>query len=355
MKVVVYPADSHGCGHHRLIWVSEILKNQGHNVELVKPDERAVTLIVNNHDTVQDVRVADDVDVVVFQRVTHTYIGQAVKILRRKGIATVVDVDDDLTRIHPSNPAFDALHPRRYGKLKNGQRHLHSWNILTEACKNATLVTASTEALLPRYARHGRGIVLHNYLMDHYYDIPREDSDVIGWPASLHSHPTDPSAVGNSIARLLSQGATFRVFSKPDGIKKEFGITGAQEFEWINPIELYDWPKQIAKIGIGIAPLVDTKFNASKSWLKPLELAACGVPWVGSPRIEYKRLHNKGCGFLVDRPKDWYKTLKMLRSNPLMRADASEAGRNVAAQLKLRDHAWRWMEAWEEAVRLERS
>ncbi len=99
----------------------------------------------------------------------------------------------------------------------------------------------------------------------------------------------------------------------------------------------------------------DTKFNASKSWLKALELSAVGVPWVGSPRAEYTRLHAYGAGILASKPKDWYRALNQLRSSEVLRKELSDAGREAAAQLKIRDHAWRWVEAWEDAVRIQRS
>ena len=56
----------------------------------------------------------------------------------------------------------------------------------------------------------------------------------------------------------------------------------------------------VAKLGIGVAPLADTKFNAAKSWLKMAEMAALGVPCVVSPRAEYMRLHEQWIGSLAE-------------------------------------------------------
>lgn len=351
MKVITYPADNYGCGHHRVIWPARYLADQGVDVEVVQPAERQLQLEIRN-DRVVKVHLKHEVDVLVLQRVTHLFVQQAIPLLREQGIAVVIDIDDDLATIHPDNPAHDAIHPKWFGKTRNGERHLHSWKVLADACRDATLVTVSTSALLDRYATHGRGVVIHNYLADHYYQQRHDDSALVGWAASLHSHPNDPAVVGPAIARLTREGVQFRVFSELDGVVKAFGLDG--DPDWVSSVDLLDWPKQVAELGVGIAPLADTKFNAAKSWLKPLELAACGVPWVGSPRAEYRRLHELGCGFLADRPKDWYKLVKNLVKNPSLRAEASEAGVRVAQQLKLRDHAWRWSEAWDLALRLQR-
>ena len=116
-----------------------------------------------------------------------------------------------------------------------------------------------------------------------------------------------------------------------------------------------DWPSAVAELGIGIAPLADTRFNACKSWLKPVEMSALGVPWVGSPRAEYRRLADMGAGVLADNSRRWFRELDRLRRSPGLRAERSEAGRAVAEGLRLRQNAWRWLEAWDEALRLQHS
>jgi hypothetical protein len=349
--VLVYPADATGCGHHRLIWPTEELRRQGHDVAIVRPSERHLRLVVNDETgTVVDVVLPRDVDVVVLQRVTHRYLVQAITALRAKGVAVVVDVDDDLTAVHPSNPAWRALHPRGERATRD-----HTWANLTEACRAATLVTVTTPALLRRYAGHGRGRVLYNYLASHYCDVAHVDSDLVGWPAALASHPNDPSVVGSAIARLVAEGVRFAVTSEHPGVATAFGLADDRSIEYVGSIDLPDWPSALTRLGVGIAPLADTRFNAAKSWLKPLELAAVGVPWVASPRVEYRRLHDLGCGVLVDKPKLWYRALRRLVDEPARRAELGLAGREVAASLRLSDHAWRWWEAWSDALTLQRN
>lgn len=350
MKVIVYPADRSGCGHFRMIWVGQLLHAAGHDVHVVRAEERQVRLVMEG-DTVRDVLV--EADVVVFQRLTHRWMADAVAILRGKGIAVVVDVDDDLTSIHPSNPAYAGLHPRNEGRRsKDGRVHQHSWRNLSTACRTATLVTVSTPALLPVYASHGRGQVLYNYLPDLYDNLPHEDSDTIGWPGSYHSHPNDPEVVGGAIARLVDEGAEFVMRGDPTGAGKAFGLT---QDPVGGGVPITEWPRAVAELGIGIAPLADTRFNAAKSWLKIEEMCAVGVPWVASPRVEYRRLHAMGAGVLADRPRAWYRELKRLRESAALRQEMSEAGRAVAAQLRLVDHSWRWAEAWSRAYEMQKA
>lgn len=353
MKVYVYPADEHGCGYHRLIWASIYLQQQGHDVVVIMPGSRALQLQLQG-DRPVSIEMPDDCDVAVFQRVTNRYMAGVLPLIRRKGIAVVVDVDDDLMNIHPSNPAFYALHPRNEGLIgANGEVSHHSWHHLTTACNAATLVTTSAPSLIQRYAPD-HGHVIYNHLAEHYYGWDHEDSDVIGWPAALMSHPTDPDAVGNAIARLVNMdGAEFRVTAHPNGVGRAFGLSA--DPPGITAMTSVDqWPGVVAQLGIGIAPLAPTVFNQSKSWLKPLEMSAVGVPWVGSASAEYSRFYElTGAGALADTPKRWYRLLRDLRRSADMRDDFRGMGYAAAEQFRMVPNAWKWWEAWELAYAME--
>lgn len=153
------------------------------------------------------------------------------------------------------------------------------------------------------------------------------------------------------MARLTADGADFRVVGDPTATGGAFGLL--EDPPGLRGVDIHGWPAAVATLGIGVTPLADTRFNAAKSWLKPLELSALGVPWVGSPRAEYARLHARGAGVLADSPRRWYRELDRLRRSPELRADVAGRGREVAEGLRLRDNAWRWLEAWEHARSLQ--
>lgn len=341
MKVYVYPADIYGCGYYRLIWPAQVLIEQGHEVEVVLPGDVTGLGLKRAPLTGElgEVIYPQDADVVVFQRPSHPHLIRVLELLLAKGVAVVVDVDDDLNHIHPANPAWAHMHPRSPTE--------HSWAEVGRACRKATLVTVSTSRLARVYGTHGRVHVLDNYVPASYLDVPRVDASWIGWAGSTHSHPTDLTAIGSSISRLIADGIPFRVVGSAVGAGRQLGlIVDPNE---TGPIPFPEWPEAVASIGIGVAPLDDTVFNASKSWLKPLEYAAMGVPWVGSPRAEYARLHALGCGLLAERSREWERLLRGLVNSQGLREELSIKGRAVAATLTIEEHAWRWMEAWERA------
>jgi hypothetical protein len=346
-----------------------VLIHQGHDVTYVPQGDRRVKMGFDGDGVLQWMDVPE-VDVVVFQRISDRRLLQAVTYLRARGIAVVVDIDDDLTAIHPAHPGFMQLNPNRAQHIvrqgvnagyvrsreqadfitKNLEKqHNHSWRYVEEACRVATLVTVSTDGLLRRYGS-GHGRVVRNYAPDHYLLVEHIDSDVIGWPAAFPSHPNDPDAVGNAMRRLVGGGATFRMIGESDGAGRAFGLDADPPG---GDVELDEWPHALSQLGVGIAPLADTRFNAGKSWLKPLEMSAVGVPWVASPRAEYVRLHKLGAGLLAERPKDWYRAMRSLVADPARRLELSLAGRDVATRLRLSNNAWHHLEAWSDAVALQ--
>jgi Glycosyl transferases group 1 len=353
VKVYIWAADNYGCGHHRAHWPAQVLQRAGHQVVVVPPQTRSLPIYTDRASgQIAHVSYPVDADVLVFQRLTDRRVVETFGWLRAHGLAVVVDVDDDLAAIHPANPAFEVMHPRRAAAGSP-----HSWRHLADACRQATMVTVSTPELLKRYAPHGRGRVVPNTLAAHYYGLPRRPPDAaatIGWPGNIYSHPDDPQATGGAVGRLVRAGHPFRVIGDPAGLGRPFGLDA--DPAGTGDVSLADWPATIATLlSIGLAPLADTRFNAAKSWLKPLELAACGVAWVGSPRVEYRRLHQLGCGLLAEGPRDWHRHLSRLLASPALRGELAEAGLQVAAQLKLADHAWRWWEAWADALALQRA
>lgn len=345
----MFPADEAGCGHYRLIWPAEQLQRQGHDVVVVAAKERNTTLQAKmNGERMVSVSVPQDADVIVFQRVTHRYLVQAFELLRQNGIAVVVDMDDDLTCIHPANPAFHMLHPTsRYAD--------HSWQNTLLACEAATLVTVSTPALLDRYAKHGRGKVLYNAVPKMMFDVPHIDSNVVGWAGSVHSHPTDLQVMGSAPAQLLQLGAKFKIAGPLDGVHKSFGVPSTVPIESTGVIDLEAWPLAVNSLGIGLAPLADSKFNAAKSWLKLLEYGALGIPAVASPRAEYTRLHKQGVGWLAGKPAAWKSKIKTLIDSADARIELGGRSREAVAKHTIEENAWRWWESWSEALAIQRT
>jgi hypothetical protein len=338
VKIYVYPADQAGCGKYRMYWPAEALQAQGCDmITVVNPGDTTGIGGRLDGDTLVEAHFPDDAEIVVLQRPCSQYLTDAIPLMQAKGVVVVVDMDDDLASVHPSNPAFQFMHPKR--------SPTSNWHHVARACKMADLVTVSTPQLAERYGAHGRVAILPNCVPGKFLKVEHEDNDEVGWAGALHSHPTDPQAIGAGL-RLAGLEHCRIIGPAEDGLDQAFSIQC--EADGLIPFDI--WPNAVTRLGVGLAPLADTRFNQAKSWLKPLEYAACGVPWVGSDLPEYRRFFNlTGSGHLAIKPKNWAAAIKRLRRDAAYRHDQSAAGRMVAAEWTIEGNAWRWLEAWDGA------
>lgn len=349
MRVVVFPADSWACGHYRVIWPADVLRGQGWEIFIVPPNEKTgfhVKTVEDEHGKqILTELNAPECDLVVLQRPGHHLQPQLLKALRMAGIAVVVDMDDDMSTLSQHHVAFRMYSTRT--------RTDFSWRNALESCKLATLVTTSTAELQRIYAPHGRGMVLDNYVPKAYLETG-ESAPGFGWAGTVSSHPDDLQVCGNAVQRLQDEGYPFRVVG--DGKKVKELLRLKQDLQVTGGIGLGEWARTIRQtLQVGMVPLAATKFNTSKSRLKGIEYMAGGVPWVASPRQEYRRLQREsGCGLLADTPKQWYQQLKLLLTDEVLRKEQAEMGREYMKDQTYEEQAWRWAEAWTRAVEIQR-
>lgn len=357
MRVKLFPTDVWGCGHYRMAWPTFAVAEQGLlDASIIEPSKRHIAMNLDPYtgEATWEQFPVEAGDVAVFQRSTTRFLPSAMRLLQSRGVAVVVDMDDDLANVHPRNATWLATHPRS----TSGIAALHDWRIAEECCGIADLVTVTTDRLAQKYAPHGRVAVLPNCVPEDYLSIPHVDSARVGWAGSMEIHPDDIQVTGSTIARLMQRGVEFCVVGpvRPEdddedqergplaralGLPKDPPSTGAVEFP--------RYPETIAQFGIGIAPLKLSVFNQAKSWLKPLEYSAVGVPWVASPTQPYLAFAAEGCGLIAYKPKDWERLLRQLVRDEHTRVEMSEAGREVARRWTYEGNAWRWAEAWEQA------
>jgi glycosyltransferase involved in cell wall biosynthesis len=330
MRVRIFPADQTGCGHYRLIW-------PGRLVDVMLSD-----WTVQLGEQLPTNLSRDDCDVAVFQRVMRSQVAVMIPVLRSRGIKVVVDVDDDFSALHSHHPARRLLDPKI--------RPTNNWNVLREACALADLVTTSTPALAKRYAGHGRVAVLPNCVPDWMWELPREsDGRTVGWGGFVAYHPGDLDVTRGGVAAAVSEKrARFVVVGAADGVAKALSLPADPEAT--GPVKFDQYHRQLGSLDVGIAPLADNAFNSAKSWLKGLEYAAAGVPFVASDVAEYRKLADLGLGVVVGpRAREWRREVRRLLESDL--AAESAAIRSAAEPWKMTNHVWRWAEAWANAGR----
>lgn len=362
MRVAVHAADMGGCGYYRLIWPARALQAAGYDVIVYTAESNDgaggkfdAVFMEDEHGIprVTDALIEDDVDVIVFQRPLKREIVESIPILQKKGIAVVVEIDDLFHAMSAHNAAFLRANPRYFPD--------ENWNWLKRACQQATLVTCTTPTLADAYGSHGRCDVIPNYVPARYLDIPtpeREiDAVVIGWSGYIGSHPHDLQQVGASVATVVRQtGAIIGVVGPGEGVSRRFGL-GNQPVLASGWVGLAEYPAYLAQLDIGLVPLEMTLFNQAKSWLKGLEFASVGVPFLASPTEPYLDLESKGIGWTCRKPKEWQHQLKRLVTEPGLAAEMGANSRELVRSLGLtiEEQCGRWWDAWEWAWTIQKT
>ena len=346
MKVYVLPADAFGCGHYRVIWPADVLRSQGFDVTIIPPDGQSGFEVNVRDNVLTGARVPEDADVIVMQRPAHPLQPQLIRMMRQNHIAVVVDMDDDMSSIHPNNIAFNMYRPSSSTQF--------SWRHAAESCKEATLVTVSTPALKRIYGNHGRSIVLDNYVPARCLEYDKPVTGFFGWAGTTSSHPNDLQMTGRAIQQLIDAGYPFQVIGGRSKVQAAAKLKEQPPFT--GSMGLDKWVRMIAEhCDVGLVPLAPTAFNASKSRLKGIEYLAAGVPFVYSPREEYRRLNREsGCGLAADTPRQWFTQVKRLMDDEVLRKEQVEMGRAFMADQTYQAQAYRWAEAWRRAYETER-
>lgn len=340
--VHVYPADTSGCGAYRCILPAEALAADGADVRVVLPGRNEglqVSVRVVDGRRVVDSVVRPDCDVLVLQRPLMGALVETIPYLQAAGVAVVVEVDDDFDTVHPQNVSWRHVQPHK--NTWNNREHLH------QACHLADLVTVSTPALAARYGKHGRVAIVPNRVPRWYFGVERAANPVpvCGWPGAVNTHPTDLEVTGRGVGKAVARAkATFRVIGPGDLVRRKLDLWHDPEVTGFVSLDRY--PRELARLDIGIAPLADTAFNRAKSFLKPLELAAAGAACVASPVGEYHAAAAEGLCLLASTPKEWERTVNRLLIDADARAEVSARGRAAAGRHVLEDHLDSWSDAW---------
>ena len=361
MKVNLYAADLGGCGHYRIIWPGEALKVNSTVLDVTittetDKDKAVIQTTCIDHPETGERIVVDatppDADVVVLQRPLVRDLVLTIPFLQARGVAVVVEVDDDFHSIHPHNIAWRTSDPAQSPAVNR------DW--LMRACKMADLVTVSTPVLAERYAPHGRFAVLPNYLPPHAYKAQASAAHMppdgsrgavwVGWTGTIATHPDDLQVTHGAVGQaLIKTGAGLWVTGPELGVRERLGVPDDTPFHSTGWVPLKDYYGAMAGMDIGIVPLNDSPFNRAKSWLKGLEMAALGIPFIASPLPEYQALANLGIGETVAKPRMWEGILKALIKDKDRREAVAYDAWRASETLSIDQHVWKWEDAYLQA------
>lgn len=280
---------------------------------------------------------------------------KAISGLKRVGMKIIYDLDDNIWSLPPYNPMAKAFKELQHG--------------FARCASIADLMTVSTIGLRTA-ARTGFSSskpieVIPNAIdfnLFHKKDIKRQDDKVIvGWGGST-THSEDVREAfsvitdvldknPNAIMEIVGASAieTNKKIVRNERGMQEWAVESGPSKIALHPqsrfrrwVPVSEYPNRLASWGwdIALAPLLDNRFNRSKSNIKMLEAAALMIPCLVSevqPYTEFCALGDDDVKWLVCRKaKDWKDKLNILINEP---------DRRDAIGRKMYDIAYRFFNA----------
>lgn len=291
--------------------------------------------------------IFDLADVLVLPNVAELDMLPWIEERRARKQITIFEINDDITDVPKASPAHQSF---------NGEesRLLHH-----RMARSADALQYSVAELERKYGfLNPVGEVFVNHFVP---TLPRAEARgdkglTIGWGGS-DGHLEDMRSVAPTLCAWLRARADVRiaVMGSP-AIYALFQALPEHQRRWVPGGDIHDYYGFLQGIDIGIAPLLDTPYNRSRSDVKFVEYAGFGVTPVVQNLVPYKTSVRHGeTGFLFEGAEALIATLDRLCSDQdLRRRIANQAYDYVARERRMEQHASERLDFYERQLKAAR-
>ncbi|MDW5594450.1 hypothetical protein VSS74_08885 [Conexibacter stalactiti] len=262
-----------------------------------------------------------------------------------QAIPVVWDNDDDLAALPKATRAQNG-HSKRTS--------LGFFKRSVEIARAASLMTTSSEEIARIYRELGAPSVqvIENQVAgaEPIGSGSRDRSLVIGYTGAVeHAEDLRKLKFAKLLDRLLEEHPRVRFVS----VGIDLGLQSPR-YHCHGFVPFRDLATIVRGFDVGIAPLLETPFNRSRSDIKVKEYAAAGAMWLASPIGPYRQLGEAHGGQLV-ADGDWYEALTRVVEEDALRDRLTRQACRWARQQTVRATAARWEAAVQLAVRTTRA
>lgn len=265
-------------------------------------------------------------------------------------IPVIMDTDDNVHHVRPSNPGYQGYHPGSENLL---------WNEYSMA-KIFDAVTVSTRNLQLYYKKHNPRI----YCLPNNIDLKWWDGFELkkqehkrfrfGFIGSA-AHGEGIQIIKKPVLRFLEKypDTEFCVTSIFDIYFRDVPEKLRNQIVYVPWIDLAEFPKGLQEVNfdVGLAPLADNLFNRGKSNLRWMEFSASRVPLIASPVEPYLCIRNGVDGVFAKEQDDWLAGLEMLYLDKEKRGKiARNARETIEREYDIDKNISLWDNAYREVV-----
>jgi hypothetical protein len=273
-------------------------------------------------------------DLLLFQRWMHKTIPARIKIARGNGQVIVNDLDDWYWGMSEKNLAFQTSHPR-----VSPDENINHYK---KSLGKSDAVIVSTQYLLDRLTKFIPEDRL--YLMENHIEIDKfrlwehteAEHPVIGWIGSTAHRSGDFDVLKRQYGILEDKSpGVFRYHHSGHigwhtPFYEKVGL-GKDDVTILTPVPS-EKLGQLMRFDIGVAPLTNNTFNRAKSWIKGLEYAAAGIPFLASPVEPYLDLKERyNVGWVQHKDAHWEASFIGLKDPEFRKEIASHNLKNIQA------------------------
>lgn len=271
---------------------------------------------------------------------------------QRRGQKVVVDIDDLFDEIHESNHAHTSTDANR---SPDNNREIYK-----QIIAQADALICSTPFIEQYYKK------LHPskpiYMVRNSIDIERwkrlkpvKRQPVIGWLGATPWRSLDLEQISSFFNDYLqSRDVRFHHaghlnWAPPAHLRLK---VNAERCSVSPMVPLFELPSAYTNFDIGIVPLNDIPFNRAKSFIKGVEYAAAGIPFVASSLPEYEFLAESGVGRVATTQTEWENHLDELLDRGLREDEAIHNFSIVKKQFSIQANAEKWIDVFNQIMDL---
>ena len=336
-----------GCTWYRCILPALAMNKLGHDchVGLISIKENKVGVLLRPPMYDKEV-IAAGHEILVFKLPMHIANVTAAEIALSKKTKIVVDIDDWFDNLPDTNRAKQITDPELN---KENNR-----DIYFQVIEMAHALICSTPFLYEFYKNKYPTKPI--FMVRNSIDTDRwpkrkfvHRRPVIGWVGATPWRANDLEQLAPFFQSYLkSRNVKFHHSGASPGAPNAFELLNIEESRTSQSgmIPITHLPELFKDIDVGIVPLNDIGFNHAKSYLKGLEYAAAGIPFVSSSTPEYEYLASYGVGRIAKSHNDWVNHFDELM-NFQMRQDEAEHNLDIVKKtFSIESHAAIWEETY---------
>ena len=331
------PLQPNGCCYYRCTLPSIELNKRGWFTAVGFPgfsDDKGFGMVLADSNSVHGW------DIIVFKLLMQREVLEKMPPAQAMGQKLVVDIDDWFDGLSETNRAFKATDPT---ENPDNNREIYAQIIM-----QADAVITSTPFLFDYYAKKRDNVfMVRNGIDSDRYKIKNiryEKKPNIGWVGATHWRSNDLEQLSGFMGDYLkSRGTYFQHSGHSSTAPSAHELLGIEKslFNSIPMTPIGSYPGLLTPIDIGIVPLNNIQFNHAKSYIKGLEYAAAGIPFVTSYSPEYELLASQGIGRLAKTDEEWIYHLDELM-NHQMRTDEMHENRRLLEKFDMNARGDDW-------------